>query len=308
MNLGTTHQKCNAPECWWCQPILCDGYQEPDRHWKEQSTGGIIQRGRRAVEAGQAGLVDRLRDEIRSWRQNGYPNASPTTRRLLEHWTATSGTGATYRLFFAQQEAIETLIYLSEVSEPGSRPLKALHTLAEQYNDGMLRAGCQMATGTGKTMVMACLIAWYAATGQSRVRHQPGRLAQNVEDVVVIAPNLTVARRLRGLIPSREENFYRKWNLLPNDLRGGLARMKVTVVNWHKFLPQQDIDFEGIGNKAPTGAERKLAGYDDDINESPEQIFDRVLKRHARSNGQRLVVINDEAHHCYSKKRGGGGG
>lgn len=248
--------------------------------------------------------MDGLRDEIRLWRQSGYPNASSTTRRLLEHWTAPLGTGSTYPLFFAQQEAIETLIYLSEVTIPGSKPLMRLRSLANGYNSGMLRAGCQMATGTGKTMVMACLIAWYAAAGRNRVRHQPGCLAQNVEDVLVIAPSLTVARRLRGLIPSRQDNYYDKWNLLPDDLRSGLSRMKVTVVNWHKFLPKGDIDFEGVGNNAPKLNERRLAGYDDDTEETPEQIFERVLNRHARSSGQRLVVINDEAHHCYNKRDG----
>lgn len=301
MKQTTTHEKCSKPECWWCQPIICDGYREPDRHWHEHSEGGTICTGRRRAESS---LVEGLRDEIRLWRRSGYPNASSTTRRLLEHWTAPSGTGSTFPLFFAQLEAIETLIYLSEVTAPGSRSLVRLRSLALEYNSGMLRAGCQMATGTGKTMVMACLIAWYAAAGHSRVRHQPGCLAQNVEDVLVIAPSLTVARRLRGLIPSQHDNFYDKWNLLPDDLRSGLARMKVTVVNWHKFLAKGDIDFEGVGSHAPKLNERKLAGYDDETEETPEQIFDRVLKRHARSNGQRLVVINDEAHHCYNKRVG----
>lgn len=309
MKQGVTHQRCDEPECWWCQPILCDGYQEPDRHWVESADGGEIREGRRRdVESARSSLVLNLRDEIQLWRNNGYPNASQVTRRLLDHWTATAGTGATHTLFFAQQEAIETLIYLSEVAMPNSAPLRTLRGDAERYNGGVLRAACQMATGTGKTMVMACLIAWYAATRQSRVRHLPGRLAQNVEDVVVIAPSLTIVRRLRGLIPSREDNFYDQWNLLPQDMRPGLARMKVTVVNWHKFLPKEDIDFEGVGSKTPKINERKLVGYDDESEESPEQIFDRVLKRHSRSNGRRLVVINDEAHHCYYKGNGQVGG
>ena len=302
MERVATHEKCNEPECWWCQPILCDGYREPDKHWEERREGGIIRLGRRRANVR---LVDGLRDEIRLWRRSGYPSASPTTRRLLEHWTAPAGTGSTFPLFFAQQEAVETLIYLSEAAIPGSsKPLRELQTLAKEFNGGMLRAGCQMATGTGKTMVMACMIAWYAATRRSRVRHQPGRLAQNVEDVLVIAPSLTVARRLRGLIPSQQDNIYDKWNLLPDDLRGSLASMKVTVVNWHKFLPKGDIDFEGVGSNAPKRDERRLAGYEDDVEESPDQIFDRVLKRHARSGGQRLVIMNDEAHHCYNKRSG----
>lgn len=305
MNQGVTHQRCDLPECWYCQPILCDGYEEPDRHWVETEDGGEIREGRRTTKSN---LVQGLRDEVRLWRNNGYPNVSSTTRRLLEHWTATAGTGARHTLFFAQQEAIETLIYLSEVAMPDSGPLRTLQGSAQRYNGGMLRAGCQMATGTGKTMVMACLIAWYAATGQSRVRHLPGRLAQNVEDVVVIAPSLPIVRRLRGLIPSREDNFYDQWNLLPQDMRPRLARMKVTVVNWHKFLPKEDIDFEGVGSRAPKLNERRLAGYDDESEESPKQIFDRVLKQHSRSKGRRLVVINDEAHHCYYKASGKIGG
>ena len=172
------------------QPILCSPYQEPDKHWiYDTSTGeAVVNPGRR--EAGywyrtqqtgslQLGLfqeeerddlpmVNALRADVKRWRETNYRNATVVTRELLQHW---SRDDLLRRLFFCQREAVETIIYLVEIRQGGKRLgwtptftdedlAKLVDTPNEPSLTDLIRYGCKMATGSGKTVVMAMLIAW----------------------------------------------------------------------------------------------------------------------------------------------------
>ena len=165
------------------QPILTRAYDEPKRHWKTvagETSNEIVTRRRSAEEplpmgpamaiqqglafddqAAMAGAIDKLRGEVREWRAAGWPGTSNATRELLEYWAREPGEGPVFSPFYAQREAIETVIFLTERGNGTHEMVRRLKALGEGWNRGLTRLALRMATGTGKTMVMACLIAWY---------------------------------------------------------------------------------------------------------------------------------------------------
>ncbi|MEE8390678.1 MAG: DEAD/DEAH box helicase family protein [Anaerolineae bacterium] len=193
--------------------IINSPYTEPSRHWRyERETRTFsLADGRRpagyvvASESSKAfddpgifveiPLVNQIRPRVEAWREAGYPGVSSITRRLLEHWTDPEEYEAR-RFFFCQLEAIETLIWLTEA------PAAARVGIAIPSDGGeFLRRCCKMATGAGKTIVMAMAIAWHVL---NKVTYrQDTRFAKNV---LVIAPGLTVKSRLAVLIPSAPGN------------------------------------------------------------------------------------------------------
>lgn len=102
-------------------------------------------------------LVNKIRERIDVWRSKDYPGIISITRKLLEHWR---GQGRDTRFFFCQLEAIETLIWLVEGPESGRQGMEIPNDSGE-----FQRICSKMTTGTGKTFVMAMLIAWRAQQG-----------------------------------------------------------------------------------------------------------------------------------------------
>ena len=171
------------------QPILCSPNGEPVEHWSYRN--GMAERtaGRRRAGSwwksqranlSQVGmfeeeqfdelpLVNQLREDVQRWRKGGYEGATPVTKELLRHWWRDDRQRP---LFFCQLEAVETVIYLAEMRLPPGRRTRFapafadtdLGSLLDQPNDsaaaGLRRLGCKMATGSGKTVVMAMLVAW----------------------------------------------------------------------------------------------------------------------------------------------------
>jgi len=219
-------------------------------------------------------LVNDLRDRVRKWRAEGYPGATAVTRDLMRHWFDDGRIANASRPFFCQQEAVETVVFLTEapdhlkvgVSVPGS---------GEAYT----RWAVKMATGTGKTMVMALLIAW---SGLNRVTsRQDVRFS---DQALVVAPNLTVKDRLAGtdgLDPQHPESLYVGFDLIPPQFSGLLGQVKVQVSNWHVLAPKED----------PKRSVLKRG------RESDAAFCRRVLTD--LSSAGRLLVLNDEAHHAY---------
>lgn len=189
------------------QPVLIRPYNEPDRHWKSvdgRTVDEIVNRRRGAEEplpmggetAEQGNLdlregttpIDIVRGELRVWRDKGWPGTTSATRALLEYWAREPGEGPVNSLFFAQREAIETVVFLTECGNGSHWMVKRLKEVASGWNRGLVRLALRMATGTGKTAVMACLIAWYAVNRRHEHRALAGGLAQNVDRVVVVCP------------------------------------------------------------------------------------------------------------------------
>ena len=308
------------------QPILTNPYAEPRQHWKTKdgATENEIAKGRRKpheplpignTEGVQADLFEgesniaRLRKEVRSWREKGWPGTTSPTRQLLEYWSREPGEGPVHSLFFAQREAIETVIYLTEIGHGSHWMVQRLRSIARDYSRDLLRLAIRMATGTGKTTVMACLIAWYAANRRGERRHQHGGLAQNVGRVVVICPGKTIQSQLQALNPMMRsengDNLYDAKRLVPDNLRRRLSSVKVHVLNWEKLLRREGYAFRDFDIKKKSQV-IALAGGDaaDAEKESYDDLWSRILGPKRGRGKERVVVLNDEGHHCWERKDG----
>ena len=215
--------------------IVNPPYEEPARHWHydpktrlfdlvdgRRSAGYVVASGD-AKEFNDPGrfveipLVNQIRERVGAWREAGYPGITGITKRLLEHWTDTEES-ADRRFFFCQLEAAETLIWLAEAPP-------AYRVGVEIPSDGgaFERLCAKMATGSGKTVVMAMVIAWHIL---NKVTYpQDVRFARNV---LVIAPGLTVKSRLAVLEPSHPENYYKAFDVVPSSLREKLRQGQVS--------------------------------------------------------------------------------
>ncbi len=234
-------------------------------------------------------LVNQVRERVAVWRRGGYRDTTRTTYRLLEYWT---NPDRERPLFFCQVEALETAIYLTEVA-PRYDPwlLDRLHSTAETHNPGLYRLAFKMATGTGKTVVMAMLIAWQALNKQANA--QDRRFG---DAFLVVAPGITIRDRLRVLLPSDADNYYRARDVAPPADIEALGTAKIVIANFHTFLPRERGDASKLTKRILT------RGRDDasPFRETPDQMVRRVCRE--LGTKRNVVVINDEAHHCYRRR------
>lgn len=272
--------------------IVNSPYAEPQRHWRyERETRTFdLAEGRRpagyVVASGDSKafddpgvfveipLVNQIRPRVAVWRAAGYPGVSSITRRLLEHWRDPEEFEAR-RFFFCQLEAIETLIWLTEAPA-------ADRVGIDVPSDGgaFVRQCCKMATGSGKTLVMAMLIAWHVL---NKVTYpQDTRFAKNV---LVMAPGLTVKSRLAVLEPAAVGNYYEAFAIVPSALLDKLRQGKVLVRNWHALAWESEEQVQ------------KRRSVDKRGVKSDEAYTREVLGEMAAARN--LLVINDEAHHAW---------
>ena len=293
-------------------PILCSPYEEPTEYWLyDKETGEADpwpgrrpaghwfktdrsvpdQQGRLLAEENYEDLphINSLREDVKRWRGSGYRNATNVTRELLRHWRRED---KPRRLFFCQLEAVETVIFLAEIRMGGKRtafrPRFADEDLAKLVDappdaglPALTRLGCKMATGSGKTVVMAMLIAWaFCNRGQlpSDERFPSAAL--------VVCPNLTIRERLQVLRPDNPASYYDEFDLVPTNLRRFLNSGKVLITNWHQFAPESEHSEGGrsyaVVNKGP---------------ESADAFAQRVLgDLYGRGP---VMALNDEGHHAY---------
>jgi type III restriction enzyme len=235
-------------------PILCSPFEEPKEHWwilegqpAERRPGrrpalyfyrdparDAEQRGGLAIEMK---LVNRIRERVKAWRETGYAGVTRTSLELLQHWRRE---GREKRLFFAQIEAAETVIFLTEarsdfrqgIEIPRDEPSEA-RKAAEGFT-GFARYACKMATGSGKTTVMGMVAAW------SILNKVNDRSDARFSDVVlVVVPNVTIRDRCRELDPELgEASLYRTRDLVPGHLMERMRQGKIIITNWHVFEPQ----------------------------------------------------------------------
>ncbi len=306
-------------------PILNSPYEVPARHFELSSNGptGVILDGRRASQSfvpvpvqtkkgsgdvqeafdfdvtgerlQRNDLINQVRQRVDLWRARGYPNVTPYTRKLLTHWSA----GPPVRdepVFFCQREAAETAIFLAEASGRESRFdfRPALKEANRLHNDGLPRVALKMATGTGKTVVMAMLIAWQTI---NKV-HLP-RDARFAKHFLVVTPGITIKDRLRVLLPTDDGNYYRERDLVPANLWPALFQAQIFITNYHTFLHRDVKEIQGVAG----GTRRILtAGKEvDPFKESPPQMVARVLRDFGKAKSE-IVVLSDEAHHCYQDR------
>ena len=273
--------------------IVNSPYEEPQKYWEHiRDTREFIlkENARRpagyvvASESSKAfddpgifieiQLVNTIRPRIKKWREQGYPGVTGITKRLLAHWQEPEER-KDRRFFFCQLEAIETLIWLTEAPE-------AEKTGIVIPGDGgdFVRWCCKMATGTGKTIVMAMLIAWQILNKIANSKDT--RFSKNV---LAVAPGLTVRNRLSVLNPFDRENYYEEFNIVPSGLMETLRQGKVKIINWHMLAWDSDEKL------------KKKKTVDKRGPKSDEAYAREVLGDMAGASN--LIVINDEAHHAW---------
>ena len=316
------------------QPVLNSPYECPSRHWEldesGQPTQKIIESRRQAefitpipkpkkrkgssvqatlvFDEGEGlstekqqyehtAIINGVRRQVERWRH--IPNQSqwqvtPETARLLQHWRHHQF--SSIRPFFCQVEAVETAIWLSEVAPHTGRVGKGfLDHLANANNDAnpdLSRSALKLATGAGKTTVMAMLIAWQTINA---VRRPQSR--RFTRGFLVVTPGITIKDRLRVLQPNDPDSYYRSRELVPNDMRPDLEKAKIVITNYHAFKLRERLELSKGGRSLLQGRGEPLATL-----ETEGQMLQRVMPE--LMGIKNVLVLNDEAHHCYREKPG----
>ena len=317
------------------RPIINSPYQYPSQHWEldedGQPTQQIIdsrrgaefvtpipkprQRGR--ARGGQqqfvideglglstqdqqydvTAAVNEIRRHVDQWRNIPGPNnwgVTPETARLLIHWR--NHNFSHYRPFFCQIEAVETLIWLTEVaprlSPADRRVLDRLVDVNQEANPELSRIALKLATGAGKTTVMAMIIAWQTVNA---VRHPNSR--RFTRGFLVVTPGLTIKDRLRVLQPNDPDSYYASRELVPGDMLEDLQRAKIVITNYHALRLRERLEVSSGGRALLQGPGQPLETL-----ESEGQMVQRVMPELMAMKN--VMALNDEGHHCYRRKPG----
>ena len=234
-------------------------------------------------------FINRVRGQVRKWRLGGYVHVTSLTRKLLDYW---SNPDREHKLFFCQLEAVETAIYLAEVARNyGDNWIEdRLRVENEAANQDIYRIAFKMATGSGKTLVMAMLIAWH--TLNKNANPQDNRFN---DAFLIVTPGITIRDRLRVLLPNDSENYYRLHDLVPSELMQQMQKAKIIITNFHAFMRREQIKLGKL-----TKAILEQNESDGVFLESADQMVRRVCRE--LGTKKNIIVFNDEAHHCYRHK------
>lgn len=265
--------------------IINRPWERPAQHWIEGKGGKLEKKPERRPASYEVfdarnntkrtevlDIVNTIRTRVDQWREASYPGITIVTRKLLEHWHDEDA--RQHPFYFCQLEAIETLIWWVEGAEAYKQ---GIHVPGD---GGPWERLCnKMATGAGKTTVMAMIITWQVLNALT----YPKRNKEFSRAVFIVAPGLTVKGRLQVLMP-REGSYYDEFNLCPSEsMRQKLNQAEVLIENWHTLMPLKEQD-RSVVKKGK---------------ESDEAFTRRVLGKLATYKD--IIVINDEAHHAYRK-------
>lgn len=267
--------------------IINSAFIEPQQHWAENTDRTLrLEPKRRAAgyeiidtrentrRQVSIPLVDDIRQRVNEWRTDGWPGVTGVTPELLNHWWDLDRVSSRqYPFYFCQLEAIETLIWCTEAEAQYRQGISV------QGDGGAFERLCnKMATGSGKTTVMAMIITWQVLNALT----YPKSPRKYSSAVFLVAPGLTVKSRLQVLMPGNTDNYYDSFELCPSEsMRQKLNRADVLIENWHTLMPLK-------------AQERSVVKKG---KESDEAFTKRVLGKLAIYKD--LLVINDEAHHAY---------
>ena len=316
------------------RPILNSPYSYPERHWELDSEGQptqkIVATRRRAefitpipkpkkqkrkpnqdaliFDEGKGlstqkqqydptSIINDLRFQVDQWRKLPNPTdwlVTPETERLLQHWRHHNFNS--FRPFFCQVEAVETAIWLTEVApklgKTGKRFIEHLANANRDANPELLRFALKLATGAGKTTVMAMLIAWQTINAVRRPNS-----SHFTRGFLVVAPGLTIRARLRVLQPNDPDSYYGNLELIPEEMLGDLERAKILITNYHAFKLRDRMELSKGGRSLLQGRGPELETL-----ETEGQMIQRVMPD--LMGLKNIMVLNDEAHHCYREKPG----
>lgn len=319
-------------EAFFEKPILNSPYDYPERHWELDPSGqptGKIDESRRkcdyvtpipkgkkknksdeelelftqekvsvdGTEYDPMSIVNEVRTYVDQWRNlpQSQWQVTAETARLLAHWRQPQF--SSIRPFFCQVEAVETAIWLAEVApkmQNGKKFRKYLEAANAEANPLLFRIALKLATGAGKTMVMAMLIAWQTVNAVRR----PGGKSNFSRAFLIIAPGITIRDRLRVLLPNDPESYYAKREILPRDMLPDMERAKIVITNYHSFQLREKVKMAAGTKKLVQGR----TGPELKTKESEGEMVRRVMGD--LMGLKNIVVINDEAHHCYRERVG----
>src|SRR3989344_1957260 len=231
-------------------------------------------------------FINKIREKIKHWRESGDAGITKTSRDLLSYWRDETREN---KLFFCQIEALETFIYINEVAEKSGESwiINELKKANKEANPGLHRLAFKMATGSGKTVVMALIIAYHTL---NKIRYPQD--TRFTDAFVIITPGITIRDRLNVLQPNNPGNYYLKHGVVSYQDFALLNQAIIFITNFHQLELRQNPRFQ-------VGAVMKAAGIlkDEAIKETPDAMVNRTFK--SVLNKPRVLVINDEAHHCY---------
>ena len=217
-------------------------------------------------------FINSIRNRVKAWQQLPDPaswKVTPETARLLQHWRSYDFQGI--RPFFCQVEAVETAIWLAEVAPQGNKQDKAflehVRTVNAEANPELMRVALKLATGAGKTTVMAMLIAWQTVNA---VRHPQSK--KFTRGFLLVAPGITIRDRLRVLQPNDPDSYYASRELVPSDMLVDLQKAKIVITNYHAFKLRERVQMA-------SGTRKLLEGRDEELNtlETEGQMLQRVI-------------------------------
>jgi type III restriction enzyme len=313
-------------------PILNSPYERPTRHWELDPNGQPTQRilevrrradfitpipkpkkqkksaaqdefvfnegkglSTKAQQYDPTSIINEVRGLVDTWRSLPNPNqwqVSPETAILLRHWRQHQFSSV--RPFFCQVEAMETIIWLTEVapqSKNGKRLIDHIASANRDANPELLRVALKLATGSGKTTVMAMIIAWQTINAVRR----PGS-KHFTRGFLVCTPGITIKDRLRVLQPNDPDSYYASRELVPSDMLEDVKKAKIVITNFHAFRRRERIELSAGGRSLLQGR------VGDALNtlETEGQMLQRVMPD--LMGMKNILAINDEAHHCYREK------
>ncbi len=242
-------------------------------------------------------IINELRSVIDRWRSLPNPNdwhVTSETARLLQHWRHHKFSST--RPFFCQVEAVETTVWLTEVAPQAGRTgkmfLDHLVNANKEANPELMRLALKLATGSGKTTIMAMLIAWQTINAIRR----PGS-NKFTRGFLVVTPGITIKDRLRVLQPNDPDSYYASRELIPNDMLEDIHKAKIVVTNYHAFKLRERAELSSGGRSLLTGR----TGEELNTTETEGQMIQRVMP--GLMGMKNILVLNDEAHHCYREKQ-----
>lgn len=240
-------------------------------------------------------IINLVRQEVSKWRSLPNPNqwqVTPETGRLLQHWR--SHKFSSIKPFFCQVEAAETAIWLTEVAsnsgKTGKAILEHLANANHEANPELMRLALKLATGAGKTTVMAMIIAWQTVNAVRRPQSK-----NFTRGFLIVTPGITIKDRLRVLQPNDPDSYYASRELVPPDMLDDLQRAKIVITNYHSFKLRERIDISKGGRSLLQGRGEALETL-----ETEGQMIQRVMPD--LMGLKNIMAINDEAHHCYREK------
>jgi type III restriction enzyme len=240
-------------------------------------------------------IINELRQQVDQWRNLPNPNSwqvTPETVRLLQHWRHHNFNDI--RPFYCQIEAVETAIWLIEVApqagKSAHRILEHLANANKEANPELMRLALKLATGAGKTTVMAMLIAWQTINSVRRPASK-----HFTRGFLVCTPGLTIKDRLRVLQPNDPDAYYANRELVPDDMRDDIYRAKIVITNFHAFKLRERLELSAGGRSLLQGRGEELHTL-----ETEGQMLQRVMPD--LMGMKNIIVLNDEAHHCYREK------